>query len=74
MDSTCSMEARDRAAAEGADLGAEYGEGYELDGESANLIPAQAIGRGLNRQEVRALMQRLAIRIIPDRSTAAAPN
>ena len=68
------MEARDRAAAEGADLGAEYGEGYELDGESANLIPAQAIGRMLNRQEVRVLMRRLATRVIPNRLAVAAPK
>jgi hypothetical protein len=68
------MEARDRAAAEGADLGAQYGEGYELDGKSANLIPAQAIGRMLNRQEVRQLMQRLATQVIPNRSAAAPPK
>ena len=70
MDSACSLEARHRAATEGTDLGAQYGEGYELDGESANLIPPQAIGRMLDRQEVRALMERLATQIVPNRTDA----
>jgi len=44
--------------------GAGYWEGYELDRKAANLIPAGAIGRMLNRQEVRELIRELETRII----------
>ena len=52
---------------EGADAGAGYCEGYELDPECANLIPAEAIGRMLNREEVRELAHELETRVIPKR-------
>ena len=59
VDSPSPLQARNRAAIEGADAGAQYCEGYELDQEAANLIPAAAIGRMLNQQEVRELVREL---------------
>ena len=63
VDSPSSLQARNRAAIEGADAGAGYCEGYELDREAANLIPAAAIGRMLKQQEVRALVRELENRV-----------
>ena len=64
MDSPSPLEAR-KCAAAAADAGARYCEGYELDPECANLIPAEAIGRMLNREEVRELAHGLETRVIP---------
>ena len=66
MDSPIPLEAR-KCAAAAADAGARYCEGYELDPECANLIPAEAIGRMLNREEVRKLAHELETRVIPKR-------
>jgi hypothetical protein len=67
VDSPSPLPARKCAAVEGADAGARYCEGYELDPECANLIPAEAIGRMLNREEVRELAHELETRVIPKR-------
>ena len=64
VDSPTPLQARRCAAVEGADAGARYCEGYELDRKAANLIPAGAIGRMLNRQEVRELVRELETRVI----------
>lgn len=64
------LQARNRAAAEGTDAGAPYCEGYELDRAAANLIPAQVIGRMLNREEVRKLIRSLERRVA-NRAAAA---
>ena len=66
VDSRSPVQARRCAAVEGADSGAGYCEGYELDPETANLIPAAAIGRMLNRQEVRELVRELETRVIAE--------
>jgi hypothetical protein len=71
LESSSLVRARNRAAVEGTEHGAQYCEGYELDRESANMIPAEAIGRMLDREEVRQLVQRLALEI-PKRAAAAA--
>ena len=55
-------------------LSREYCRGYELDRESSNLIPAGAIGRMLNRQEVRQLMRELEMRVMAKRPAAAASS
>jgi hypothetical protein len=64
VDSPSLQQAQRCAAVEGADAGAGYCEGYELDREAANLIPAAAIGRMLNHQEVRELIRELETRVI----------
>ena len=69
VDSPSPLEARSCAAVEGADAGAGYCEGYELDREAANLIPAAAIGRILNHQEVRELIRELETRVIGSRES-----
>ena len=71
VDSPSPLQARNCAAIEGADTGARYCEGYELDLESATLIPARAVGRMLNREEVRELVHDLEARVIPKRPAAA---
>lgn len=68
IDSPSLLQVRDRARLEGTEIGARYCECYELDRESANLIPADAIGRILNREEVHKLVQRLKTRNIPKKS------
>ena len=70
LDSPSLVQARNRAAVEGTSHGAHHCEGYELERESAKLIPAGAIGRVLNREEVHQLIHELARRI-PKRSAAA---
>ena len=62
MDSPSPLQAQ-KCAAAAADAGARYCEGYELDRKAANLIPAGAIGRMLNRQEVRELVRELEDRV-----------
>ena len=74
VDSPSPLQARNCAAVQGADAGAGYCEGYELDRESSNLIPAGAIGRMLNRQEVRQLMRELEMRVMAKRPAAAASS
>jgi len=71
VDSPDPLQARNCAAVEGADSGAGYCEGYELDRESANMIPVDAIGRMLNREEVRELIRELEARVIPRPPAAA---
>jgi hypothetical protein len=71
VDSPNPLQAQNCAAAECADAGARYCEGYELDQQTANLIPAAAIGRMLNRQEVLELIRELETRVIPKRAAAA---
>jgi hypothetical protein len=74
MDSPSLLQAQSRAAVEGADSEALYCEGYELDPDSANLIPTEAIGRTLNREEVRELIRRIERRVFQKRSAAASGN
>src|SRR5215469_8182302 len=63
IDSQSLLQARNRAAVEGTEVGAPYCEGYELDRACANLLPAGAIGRMLKREEVRRLIRSLERRI-----------
>jgi hypothetical protein len=70
LDSSNLTEARNRAVLEGTDHCARYCEGYELDRESAKLIPAGAIGRMLDRKQVHQLVRQLA-RGIANRTAAA---
>jgi hypothetical protein len=74
VDSPSPLQARNWAAVEGVDAGAQSCEGYELDQEAANLIPAAAIGRMLNRQEVRELIRELEMRAIGSREPPATSN
>jgi hypothetical protein len=67
LDSSNLVQARNRAAVEGTDHGARYCEGYALDRASAKLIPTGAIGRMLDRDEVRHLIQELAARSLNGR-------
>jgi hypothetical protein len=71
IDSPSRLQAQTRAAVEGADSGARYCEGYELDRDSANLIPPEVIGRMLDRDEVRKLIRGIETRFFPRRSAAA---
>ena len=73
LDSPSLPQARNRAAIEGTDAGAPNCECYELDRAGANLIPAGVIGRMLNREEVRMLIQMLE-RGITKRSVAASSS
>jgi hypothetical protein len=71
MDSPSLLQAQNRAAVEGADSGAPYCEGYELDRDSANLIPAEAIGRMLDREEVRRLIREIEGRVFQKPAAAS---
>ena len=71
IDSPSRLQAQTRAAVEGADSGAQYCEGYELDRDSANLIPPEVIGRMLDREEVRKLIRGIETSFFPKRSAAA---
>ena len=70
LDSPSLLKARQRAALLGTSAGSPYCEGYELDRESADLIPVEVIGRMLKPEEVRNLIRNLA-RVIPKRAAAA---
>ena len=74
VDSPSVLKARNcAAAAEEIGIGARYCEGYELDRKCANLIPEEAIGRMLNREETLELIQKLE-RAIPKRAATASVN
>ena len=51
LDSWSLAQARLRASAEGLDRGRQYCEGHELEGDSATLVPPNAIGRMLSPDE-----------------------
>jgi hypothetical protein len=70
LDSPSLLKARERAAVLGTSAGSPYCEGYELDRESADLIPIEVIGRMLKPEEVRNLIRKLE-RGIPKRAAAA---
>ena len=59
LDSPSLLKARERAAVLGTSAGSPYCEGYELDRESADLIPIEVIGRMLKPEEVRNLIRKL---------------
>lgn len=65
MGSPSLPQVRDRALLQGTEIRARYCESYELERESANLIPAEVIGRMLNPEDVRKLIRGLQIRAIP---------
>jgi hypothetical protein len=59
MDSQSLPQARNRAAVEGTGVGAPYCEGYEIEQDSAALIPDTAIGRMLDVEQVCNLIRKL---------------
>jgi hypothetical protein len=70
-DSPNVLQARNRAAIAGTDMGAPYCEGYELDCAGADLIPTETIGRMLDPEEVRMLVRDIESRMIPKRPASA---
>ena len=70
VDSGHMIGSRMRAGVSGADQGAQFREGHQLDPESAALIPPTAIGHMLDRDEAAGLIRRIE-RGIPKRPAAA---
>jgi hypothetical protein len=70
MDSSNLMHARMRSAIEVIDQGAVFARGHELDRDTAELVPATAIGRLLGMEEAARLLRRIESRMIPKRPAA----
>jgi hypothetical protein len=58
LDSTSLTNARQRAATDGIDHGAQFANGSKLDAPLAALVPATALGRMLNPEETYKLIER----------------
>ena len=59
MDSSNLIRARMRSAIEVIDQGALFAQGHELDRDTAERVPATAIGRLLGTEEAATLLRRL---------------
>ena len=73
LDSPSLPLARLQAAAEGLDQGATFCDGHELDGDSALLVPPDAIGRMLSLDEARKIIRRIE-QWIPKQAAAASTS
>jgi hypothetical protein len=69
LDSTSLTNARQRAATDGIDHGAQFANGSKLDAPLAALVPATALGRMLNPEETYKLIERFD-RGLPKRPAA----
>jgi hypothetical protein len=74
LDSWSVSGARLRASVEGLDHGARFREGHELEGDSATLMPPDAVGRMLSLAEAGKIIRTIERWIIPKRAAAASAS